>query len=175
MPWNPAGSGPPECPLLPRVPSEVPSSCHPDTYSCVPMRCCRSPSVATKRGEVGELPEETRKVLSAPRVIRTPDLLIRRRVRSRYHLVSIRHSSSRNRTSERRNCAYPRAMDGRARDASAPHVTGQFATALQPGRGVFGTARPRGSGVFALHVTGAVRCGGTRVFTATSHPDGVSL
>jgi len=55
----------------------VPSWCHRVAFLCVLMRQHQSSRVAMDGGEVRELPEETRKSLSAPRVIRTPDLLIR--------------------------------------------------------------------------------------------------
>src|SRR5262249_11415186 len=102
----------------------VPSWCHPDAFSCAPTGHRRSPLVATNRGEVGALAEETRKTLSAPRVIRTPDLLIRRCLGARQHPTSIGHSSSHNLPSARRNSARPSQRIGGWRDASAPHVAG---------------------------------------------------
>src|SRR5205807_950809 len=89
-----------------------------------------------------DLVKESRRNRSAPRVIRTPDLLIRRTVLACQHPITIGHSTAHKPTNDRRNSACPSEASGGPRDASAPHVAGRFATALQPGRGVFGVALP---------------------------------
>src|SRR5438876_2893159 len=73
----------------------------------------------------------TLNVGSAPRVIRTPDLLIRRTVRARQHPTTIGHSTAHNPMSDQWNSACPSQASGGSRDASAPHVVGQGATAMQ--------------------------------------------
>src|SRR5689334_14414741 len=99
-------------------------------------------SVVTNRGEVGELPKETATVQSAPRVIITPDFLIRRTVLARQHRTTIGHSWSHKAASDRWNPAHPNQIRGGSRGASARQLARRVATAMQPRRGFFGVAHP---------------------------------
>src|SRR5947209_8097832 len=106
--------------LLPRI--LLPDCCHTNGSRRVPIRRQRSSMVTAPRAEVSELATKPLRNLSAPRVIRTPDLLIRRTVRACRHPTTIGHSTAHNLTSDLRISACPSLTASRGREAFPGHT-----------------------------------------------------